>query len=246
MNHPIRTTTWLVALALGAGAACRPAPSTQPDAGLEADAAPPGCTTWFEDQDGDGHGNPAVSQIACAAPAGYVLSSDDCDDTSAARFPGNKEVCDLLDNDCSPDTAETCPAGCDVRVSPQGGRYLFCIRDSAERRPFNSVVAACAADGYQPIKIDDDVENWWVAINIDFASVPVYLGATDAAVEGTWRWLLDNSTAAYTNWSPGQPDDADATQNCMTMDPIPYYGDLGKWSDTPCDGTYAYICERPR
>ncbi len=57
--------------------------------------------TYYRDDDGDGHGDPAVTAQACAPPPGYVASSDDCDDTSAAKFPGNPEICDGLDNNCN-------------------------------------------------------------------------------------------------------------------------------------------------
>ncbi|WP_395840050.1 MopE-related protein [Cystobacter fuscus] len=40
-------------------------------------------TTWYRDTDGDGRGNPSVRTLACAAPAGYVSTSDDCNDTDA-------------------------------------------------------------------------------------------------------------------------------------------------------------------
>jgi hypothetical protein len=55
--------------------------------------------TWYRDSDGDGYGS-RIPSTACTAPSGYVSSSTDCDDTTAAAYPGATEICDSLDNDC--------------------------------------------------------------------------------------------------------------------------------------------------
>ncbi len=56
--------------------------------------------TWYADADSDGYGNAAVTDVACAAPSGYVSNDDDCDDADGAMNPGATEVCDTVDNDC--------------------------------------------------------------------------------------------------------------------------------------------------
>ena len=56
--------------------------------------------TWYYDGDGDGHGDPAVTDISCTANPSYVSNSSDCDDADATSFPGGTEVCDGADNDC--------------------------------------------------------------------------------------------------------------------------------------------------
>ena len=57
-------------------------------------------TTYFADSDGDGFGSSSLTVDACEAPAGFVQTGTDCDDTSATSYPSADELCDGLDNDC--------------------------------------------------------------------------------------------------------------------------------------------------
>jgi hypothetical protein len=60
-----------------------------------------GTTTFYEDVDDDGHGDPASAIEACLVPDGYAVLGDDCDDEETAVHPGSIELCgDGLDNDC--------------------------------------------------------------------------------------------------------------------------------------------------
>ncbi len=63
-------------------------------------------STWFKDEDGDGHGDPASAAYACVAPEGWVSARDDCDDADASAFDGADEVCDTVDNDCDGESDE--------------------------------------------------------------------------------------------------------------------------------------------
>ncbi len=50
-------------------------------------------TTWFQDADGDGLGNPDATLSACEQPDGYVANSDDPDDVCS----GTVDVCGICD-----------------------------------------------------------------------------------------------------------------------------------------------------
>ncbi|MAA78777.1 MAG: hypothetical protein CL916_05915 [Deltaproteobacteria bacterium] len=57
-------------------------------------------STWFEDSDMDGYGNPASSTIACTQPAGFSSNDDDCDDSNILISPIALEFCNEIDDDC--------------------------------------------------------------------------------------------------------------------------------------------------
>ncbi|HEY5949483.1 MAG TPA: putative metal-binding motif-containing protein [Kofleriaceae bacterium] len=56
--------------------------------------------TFYRDSDGDTYGDAAMTKQACVKPAGYAMSSSDCNDSAAAIHPGANETCDSIDNDC--------------------------------------------------------------------------------------------------------------------------------------------------
>jgi glycosylphosphatidylinositol phospholipase D len=81
------------------------APDSIDDTAISDDSDDSGTTcekiTWYRDYDGDGFGDPAVSESECTAPEGFVLDSTDCDDVHAGKYPGAAEhLTDGLDNDC--------------------------------------------------------------------------------------------------------------------------------------------------
>jgi predicted outer membrane repeat protein len=56
--------------------------------------------TSYRDADGDGYGTSATTSTACPVPSGYVTTSGDCNDASAAVKPGATETCNGADDDC--------------------------------------------------------------------------------------------------------------------------------------------------
>ena len=59
-----------------------------------------GQTLYYADADADGYGNPAVTLLSCALPAGYTLNALDCNDLNNAIHPSVTDICDGINNDC--------------------------------------------------------------------------------------------------------------------------------------------------
>lgn len=56
---------------------------------------------WYADTDGDGYGDPNITQYACNQPQGFVYGGGDCDDSNAYIHPGAMEDCtNLTDENC--------------------------------------------------------------------------------------------------------------------------------------------------
>jgi hypothetical protein len=64
-------------------------------------------TNYYPDSDGDGFGA-GVAVAACAAPAGLVANSSDCNDANGTIGPGAPESCNGVDDDCDGVVDESC------------------------------------------------------------------------------------------------------------------------------------------
>ena len=103
-------------------------------------------TTFYQDADGDGYGNSAVTIQACSVPAGYVADNTDCDDTRGDVNPGAEEVCDGVDNDCDGEVDEGC--GCAINEI-QGDLDGDCDVDGDDRNILRASLRKCESDsGY--------------------------------------------------------------------------------------------------
>ncbi|MEL6348870.1 MAG: putative metal-binding motif-containing protein [Myxococcota bacterium] len=56
---------------------------------------------WYADTDGDGFGVDDEPVMSCVAPTGYVADAGDCAPDDDTISPGEAEICDEIDNNCS-------------------------------------------------------------------------------------------------------------------------------------------------
>ena len=192
-------------------------------------------STWYDDADGDGWGDPDTCVVECSAPAGYVADAEDCDDGDPSVSPSESEVCDGFDEDCSADIDERAVCPCDVSWY-NGHAYQFCTVAAT----WANARTACGGSGYHLVTVDTSAEDAWLvstaAGSYSSASLAYWwIGYNDRTSEGNWVWD-DGSTSTYTQWNSGEPNNSD-DEDCAQL---VWYT---HWNDWECTNTSTYICE---
>ncbi len=151
----------------------------------------------------------------------------------AGGVPGGTAVC-VPDADC------TC-------ADYEGGEYRLCVTEAT----YQEAQTSCESAGMALVRVDDQAENDWLlaeflslGLFLAVSQPMVFLGGTDAAVNGEWRWsdgdVFWNETdgaVLYTNWwpnfpKPGEPGD------CVGM------LEDGTWAERACtSGSVTFACE---
>ncbi|CAK0774338.1 C-type lectin domain-containing protein [Gammaproteobacteria bacterium] len=101
---------------------------------------------------------------------------------------------------------------------------------------------SCASLGGHLATITSQAENDWIQSNF---GTEVWLGGTDEAQEGTWKWITGEEWS-YTNWQSGEPNDSCGGEDYLEMN-FPGHGP-STWNDYGGPGCYsinlvAYLCE---
>ena len=67
-----------------------------------------------------------------------------------------------------------------------------------------------------------------------------WIAGSDIAQEGTFTWTSSKFSFEYTNWIPGDPNNANAGEDCVLTN---WLGD-GKWADGDCEWKEYFICQQ--
>jgi hypothetical protein len=176
-------------------------------------------TTFYADQDNDGYGDPAItiSAVGCIPPAGYVINSQDCDDTNPLIHPGVMEFCNGVDDNCNGQV--------DEGVSVDGNTYYFDADADGFGDPYNTIVLCFIQPGFSANPGDCDDTN--PTINPGVAEIC-------DGLDNNCNGMVDEDVTPI-NWyfdadADGYGDPAVSIQSC-----IPYYGYVMDGSD--CDDT---------
>jgi hypothetical protein len=124
--------------------------------------------------------------------------------------------------------------------------YYFCPTG----RTWSAARAKCQTQLLgELVRIDDDAENTFITNNAGGAS---WIGATDASVEGSWRWI-DNGAlfwmggqqgGLFNKWNAvsGEPNNGGVggNEDCAQIGMLPA---AGTWADQSCSSGQRFVCE---
>jgi hypothetical protein len=128
-----------------------------------------------------------------------------------------------------------CPVSLGCRVETFA-THRYCACNGT--RSWDQARAACMANGLDLIRVDTPEEDTFATAL--FVGRRIWIGATDGAVEGVWRWIVggDDLSTTYSNWEAGQPDNL-READCAFIETT------GGWDDDRCDPlvVYRFVCE---
>jgi hypothetical protein len=220
------------------------------DASLDLSSA----TSWHDDDDGDGYGDPTTAVTQCTAPAGSVSDDTDCDDLDAAVNPAATEVCNGVDDDCDgaaddDDSSVDLSTGETFYTDADGDGYgtastttLACdapsgtVTDNTDCDDSNSAVNPAATEVCN--SIDDDCDG---ATDDDDLGLDTSTGTTFYADDDLDGYGDASETEA--RCAAGDGYIADNT-DCDDTDPDTYPGadEPCSGGDRDCDGTEPDTC----
>ncbi|CAN5223272.1 hypothetical protein BH09MYX1_BH09MYX1_36540 [soil metagenome] len=197
------------------------------------------------DFDRDGDDDIFVSRAGYSRPALFVnrsfLPSDDADHDGV---PDDVDSCPAVSNPsqgnadsvpfrCASGAACTAAYGCSMRTFGRSA-YLVCTKSPGT---WADAEATCVARGSHLVAITTAAESAFVSS----LGPSVWIGATDAAKEGTWTWTTGEAGNGFAPpWGPLQPDNSQSSEDCAMI------GVDGKWNDLSCAAILGYVCEDTR
>ena len=119
--------------------------------------------------------------------------------------------------------------------------YSSCYRFSLNKRTWYSAKSDCEASGSRLAVLNTEEVQQALVGALSFH----YVGMTwiglhrDPKSNSQWLWV-DGSSADYTNWAQGEPNNEQGTEDCVG---IPSSLAPANWSDLACDISLFYVCE---
>ncbi|KAH3713106.1 perlucin-like protein [Dreissena polymorpha] len=135
----------------------------------------------------------------------------------------------------APHAVTSCP---DDWTAFQGSCYYFHHTEQS----FTEAQHACLQLESNLIHIDSEEENLFIKNFLRYQTPVKYwwMGLSDDDIEGLWKWVGSGDRPTYTDWYPGEPNNA-KNEDCAIFDGVNNRNFM--WVDYGCGFLCYSICE---
>jgi hypothetical protein len=193
-----------------------------------------------------GSSNGGNASVSGSANGGSASGGDSNGGTSSGGADGGTSTSGAGTGGSAGATAAL-PTGC-TAATLNTRHYVLC----KTRALWSDAQSSCSSMGMTLARIDSAEENTWIVntlIGPSGSNLPedwVFVGGTDAAVEGSWIWPdgavfttgKQPTSGMYTNWRSGEPNNAGAGEDCLLVQ------SGGSWIAMTCEVPRNYACEQ--
>ncbi|XP_033121462.1 hyalin-like [Anneissia japonica] len=188
-----------------------------------------------------GFGDPKQAIIS-SFPGGSFTQSILLDDVSCTGLESSLLSCSHTNknnHDCAHDedvaiecypTAVTCEVGW---TSFKGSCYKYYSTQAS----WHLARSSCQNKGADLVVVRNSAENTFLYTTLARWN-DVWIGFTDLAVEGTFKWVESGTISDYDDFAYGQPNQY-GNEDCVKISD--YFS--GRWDDFSCSTQYAYVCQ---
>ncbi|XP_078616500.1 uncharacterized protein LOC144884861 isoform X1 [Branchiostoma floridae x Branchiostoma japonicum] len=136
-----------------------------------------------------------------------------------------------------PATVLQCPGG----YQPFRGA---CYKAYDTEKDYAESEAVCtSAGGTLAMPQDSSLNTFLITLkNALNPGLRYWIGLSDKAKEGAWRWSNNKPIGDFSSWAEGEPNNA-GKEDCAVYAAHPSIKD--KWNDVPCTLRYRFICQVP-
>ncbi|GFS26328.1 macrophage mannose receptor 1-like [Elysia marginata] len=147
----------------------------------------------------------------------------------------------LISGDSTADYSE-CPDAWVVCPASQ-----TCVKAFDEKKSWMKARSSCLDQDADLVRIlDGDMNTFINGLLNTTANRKYWIGLHDRKTENDFVWLNDTTTANYTSWAKGQPNNFKTKRVPMGQDCAEIGTFAPNWQDDWCTRKSHYICERPK
>ena len=117
----------------------------------------------------------------------------------------------------------------------------------AQKKKWSDAQAKCRSlGGFVAEPSTEDENDFLKKIMSNHSQIRMWIGGNDQTKNDQWMWVNAGTLVnnGYTDWAPGQPDDAWTDEYCMELIQWKHGSNELRWNDGRCWWEHSFVCQK--